>query len=623
MYLFKHLRLWLMLAAILSSLFTLSACKNTADVNDYGQLTIELTDAEGDFSNYSVDVLSITLTKADSSIVEVLPETTRIDFAQYVEMSELLSSTEVPSGIYTAATLTLDYRNAEIFVENADGDNIQVSSVVDENNETINTLKSKVVLNEQNQLRIAPGVPAHISIDFDLKTSNVVSFEDPEAPVVTVSPVLNASLEPDSEKSHRVRGPLKKVNIEDSSFDLIIRPFHHHIRAPQDSNTITDRREKFGNLRVTINDETNFEINTKNMTGTDGLRAMNTLDKFTAVIAFGEISLNPRRFQASEVYVGSSVPGGDLDVVKGSVLSRTNNTLVVKGATLIRSGGSVIVNDEVTVVLDTTTRVKKQHDNNDYDIGAISVGQRVTVFGELNDDTANLTLDASAGMVRLLITPLSGTVIEEKDPDNNLFLTLDLNQINGRRVTLFNFEGTGIDNANDANPDAYEVETTTLDLSPFTLDSNINIRGFVNNFGAAPADFIAKSISAKKHLGKARMHTNWKPATNTAFRLISPERITLDFTEAGRFHHVGGGQRRIDLVDQNTDFSLLPNKENAGRYVIQTRNGPRFHSTFENLSNDLNDLMANGSLVGRIKAAGIYDINTGDFAANKITIKMQ
>lgn len=608
---------WLPLLLVIGSLFVVSGCQHNSDENseDNGEVTIELTDAEGDFSTYTVDVLSLTLTRKDNSTVEVLPENTRVDFAQYVEMTELLTSATVPAGTYIAASLTLDYSDADIFVENAQGDNIQVASIVDEDNNPITTLETKVTLDDRKQLKIFPGVPAHLSLDFDLKTSNSVSFDTPDEPVLTVSPILNASLEPDTEKSHRVRGPLKKVDVENDQFDLIIRPFNHRL---------DNSRGRFGNLRVNTGDDTVFEINGETSTGHDGILAMNELDKLTGIIVVGDITLKPRRFQATEVYAGSSVPGGDMDAVKGTVLSRNGNTLIVKGATLIRKGGSAIFNDEVSITLDNTTVVKRQNDTGEYSIDDISVGQRLTVFGTLDENTADLNLDASNGMVRMLMTSISGTVVGEKDESTSQFFALDLNNINGRKLELFDFTGTGTDAANDADPGFYEIETSTLDLTEFPLDASINVRGFVNSFGQAPADFIAKSINNIHRTFRAVMHTDWKPASNTAFSEISNEKIMLDFSGSGRFHHLGRGQRRIDLTQLSTGFAFVPATDDVDvLYVIQKPGSRRVHTTFENLSDDLNDLIAAGDEVRRVQATGTFDLTTGEFTAKTMKIKMQ
>jgi hypothetical protein len=94
-------------AAIL--VLTLSGCAGSgsgdSDTED-GTLVIGLTDAEGDFLRYEVDVVSLTLTKRNGAVVNSLPVETRVDFAQYTEMIEFLTAATVPTGRYVKATLT-------------------------------------------------------------------------------------------------------------------------------------------------------------------------------------------------------------------------------------------------------------------------------------------------------------------------------------------------------------------------------------------------------------------------------------------------------------------------------------------------------------------------------------
>ena len=110
---------------------------------------------------------------------------------------------------------------------------------------------------------------------------------------------------------------------------------------------------------------------------------MDDLTKYTAVVVTGNLKFHPYRFEAEEVSAGSSVPGGTLDAVTGNVISRENNTLMVKGATLIRKDGSVIFNDTITIQIDQDTIVKRQLSQDSFTIEDISVGQRVMVLGEL------------------------------------------------------------------------------------------------------------------------------------------------------------------------------------------------------------------------------------------------
>ena len=57
---------------------------------DCGLVYLALTDADGDFMSYTVDVTSLKLERANGATVETLPATTRIDFAQYVDRKSVV-----------------------------------------------------------------------------------------------------------------------------------------------------------------------------------------------------------------------------------------------------------------------------------------------------------------------------------------------------------------------------------------------------------------------------------------------------------------------------------------------------------------------------------------------------
>jgi hypothetical protein len=62
------------------------------DTTTYGTLMIGLTDADGDFLSYSVDVVSLSLRKADGTVVQALPTRQRVDFAGLVDLTELVTA---------------------------------------------------------------------------------------------------------------------------------------------------------------------------------------------------------------------------------------------------------------------------------------------------------------------------------------------------------------------------------------------------------------------------------------------------------------------------------------------------------------------------------------------------
>ncbi|NIM98824.1 MAG: metallophosphoesterase, partial [candidate division Zixibacteria bacterium] len=138
-------------------------------------------------------------------------------------MTEFLTAATIPSGFYTAATLMLDYQDADIWVEDVDGNAVEVESILDEDGNPITTLEVSVRLEGRNSLLIAPGIPVHLTLDFNLNASNIVEFDISGSPTLTVQPFLLAELNPEAPKIHRVRGPLKDVDVTGGTFEVIIR----------------------------------------------------------------------------------------------------------------------------------------------------------------------------------------------------------------------------------------------------------------------------------------------------------------------------------------------------------------------------------------------------------------
>ena len=93
---------------------------DSATHDECGTVLIGFTDADGDFLNYTVDVLSLTLETANGRTVEVMPRNTRVNFTDYVNVSELVAAAVVPPAVYVAGTIQLDYSDAEVLVEGAE-----------------------------------------------------------------------------------------------------------------------------------------------------------------------------------------------------------------------------------------------------------------------------------------------------------------------------------------------------------------------------------------------------------------------------------------------------------------------------------------------------------------------
>jgi len=586
----------------------LTACGEESEetvVTETGEIVIGLTDAQGDFVTYTVEVTSLTLTKANGAVVETLPVSTTVDFAQYTELTEFLTAATVPSGAYSSGTLTLDFSNTDIQVEDADGDAVAVQTIQDEGGNAITTMELTVKLEGVNALVIAPGIPAHLTLDFDLNANNSVDFTT-GLPVLTVQPALVAEINPETPKIHRARGALKSVDTGDASFRVIIRPFIH---------VISGGDEKFGTLNVETSSTTVFELNGTVYEGDKGIQQMDLLQTLTGIIAVGDLRFNPIRFEASQVFAGSSVPGGDMDVVAGNVTERAGDVLTIKGATLIRTDGSVVFNDEVTVTLGANTSVSRQMSSDVYTTSDISVGQRVAIFGTLtNTQATSLELDATSGHARMEFTTLRGTVTSTTP------FKVDLQAIDGRRIALFDFSGTG--QAEDANPDDYEIDTGTLDISTMDFGSVVKIRGFVEPFGTADShDFKAQTIIDLSTV-TAGLAVGWFPASADAFSSLSDSSITLDFTGTGLFHHVSRGGLVTDLKQLDSDTVIQPNQNGNGLFFVRESGTWQLHTTFAGCVSDIEARLTDSKAISFVTARGIFDQDTATLTATSMTVTM-
>ena len=511
----------LVAAAVAAGLY---ACKKT---DEEGVVAIGLTDTPGDFLTYTVDVTSLTLTKADNTTdVQTLPQRTRVDFARFVDLTEFVTGATIPAGTYVSATLNLDYTNADIQVDDGTGTPVAVplANIRDSQNNPVTTLPMTVKLDNARQLVIAPLASSLLDLDFNLAASNLVDMSNPASPVVTVTPMLVADVNPDSPKPHRIRGPLDAVDMQAGRFTLILRPF----------NLL---QGDHGRISFITNSNTTFEINQTTYQGTSGLTVLAQQPRLTATVALGTLDLVTRRFTATEVLAGSSVPFGTSDVVTGNVIARSNNNiLTVQGAEIARSDGTLSFRNTVSVTIASGTKVVKQTAvGGTFDIGSISVGQRVTVFGTLN---MLGTMDASTGLVRLLVTQLNGTV----NSVSGSTVAMTLARIDGRPIGPFIFSGTGTAPGTDAKPTSYQVATGALPLTGITNGTPLKVRGFVQPFGQATAtdDFHAITLIDVTN-APATLVVGWPSLEAAPFNSYPPGGLVVNLLNAGSLHDIFRG----------------------------------------------------------------------------------
>ncbi len=588
----------------------LSGCGNSAggsneeSVNSgSSEVTIGLTDAEGDFLSYTVDVVSLTLTKANGAVVETLPLTTRVDFAQYVEMTEFVTAATIPSGVYKSATMRLDYSNADIQVET--GGITQAASVRDINGQPITMLDVTVKFDDRKALTIFPGVPAHLTLDFNLEASNTVDTSG-VTPQVTVDPFLVADVEPETSKPHRVRGPLRSVDTAAGTFQIIIRPFFVALH-PQSA---------FGMLTVVTGANTAYEIDQVHYNDSAGLAQLALMSPFTATVVVGNLDVSNRRFVAREVYAGSSVPHGTSDAITGNIIARTDDTLTVRGASLERSDGSVTFRDTINVQVSASTKVAKQA------LAAtgltkddLSVGQRVTIFGTFNPTTKDL--DANNGFVRMLVTSLSGVVNNMADG-----IEVTVQHISGRPVSIYNFAGTGTSPSNDADPAHYEIDTGALNMSGIAAGNAVRVLGFVQPFGNAPKDFTAQTVTNLNTIA-ANLLVDWNPATPSPFSANTTASVVLDLSNVGLLHHVLRSGVATDLLGLGQDTTIQPRSDGRGLFAIGYRGTVQVYTEFEPYRLALIAKLSNGQKTRGLGAHGAFVDSSATVTADRMFAVMR
>jgi hypothetical protein len=597
--------LFLSLVLILS---LLSGCGDSGTATGEEQdlqerVLISLTDAEGDFTQYTVDVTALKLYRSNGAIVETLPNTTTLDFAQYVDVTEFLTAATVPVGSYSKAEITLDFTQAIVSVEDSLGNSIP-ASVVDDDGNALQTVTIEAQINSGSGFQIQRGVPASLSLDFDLEASNEVVIDSSgESATVTVNPILIANTSIDDEKTQRVRGLLTAVDTTENSFDIDIRPFRI-------------RNRSYGNITVHTDAQTVCEINGDSYDADTGLTELNNLDLTTDIpmVVLGTFSHEQRRYLASEVFAGSSVPWNDKDILKGSVIARAENTLTVVGATIELDDGHFQFNDTVRVQIDDNTNVSKQGTTDSVNIVDLSVGQRVVILGEMTDDN-NMNAAGETGLVRMRYSDISGTV-NTVSP-----LEMDLQHVNRRNVSRYDFTGTGIDADNDANAVQYEIETSTLPLDSLQTNSPVKVRGFPNSFGSAPADFTAKTIINVGQVATKMFMSYGRNGSASAVTSLDENGLLLDLDSAVGRHHLKQAGIVTDIHDLDSVPFIVPSDGKALYTISAGRSGDVF-TDWNNFQAELNDLLVKGHQVIFAHIWGQYDATTLDLTSRHVVIRM-
>jgi len=321
-------------------------------------------------------------------------------------------------------------------------------------------------------------------------------------------------------------------------------------------------------------------------------------------------------FTASQVLAGSSVQGSGLDRVSGVVSARSGNTLAIEDGTLIASDGSNTFIPGTSIIAigpNTAVTILGQGAVNANSPQQISVGSTIDAFGTATTTSSGVTLDASAGRVRLDPTTAAGLVTVQGTGG----LTLGLGLLGGRSVNVYDFVGTGSD------PTQYTVSTGALELVNSAVGAPVVVSGFPNSFGVAPPDFTAASLLDTTTIS-AELVVDWGAGTAAPFTTFDTSAISIDVlnTSIGLRHQIQVGSQAINILGLSSDPQIAPTTGSTTIFSIGhsssgiTESFNSYASFITQLQSELNGTV----LVTGITAVGQYTASSFAFSANSITL---
>ena len=366
----------------------------------YGTAVISVQSTNNQFLSYQVGIDSIVLTRSDGIVVEPLSTPQTVDFTQITDIAELLGSPALPIGSYVSVSITLDYTSASIWVDEG-GQAVPVEALTIAGT-LMTTAIITVTLDPNNPLVITSQQSSRLALNLNLGALNTVDTAVSPGEAV-VQPFMYATPAAVDSTPMRARGLYVTEMSVTNGFIMNARPFIDQVSA-------------LGAETVNITAQTYFNINGIVFFGAAGLAELAKQPESTLVAAYGTLGnlsgITPT-FNATSVYVGLVLQDPLADDISGVVSARSGNTLTIAAGTYFTTldqiqlfpTATVTVGPDTTVAIDGSAATGLTAD-------AVSVGQQVTIFGQgtVNTTGTSLSIDATAGFVRLQSTRLWGTL---------------------------------------------------------------------------------------------------------------------------------------------------------------------------------------------------------------------
>jgi hypothetical protein len=534
-----------------------AGCHRNNLTSGYGIGWVTLSDTAGDFTSYTVNIDSLTLTGKNVGVVTAIGAVETVDFTKLKNIAELWSAASIPNDTYTAATIVLDYTGANISV--MVGGVPTKATVVDTTGAAVTTQTINITLDPVNQPVIQPTYAStsaiRLAIDFDLAASNVTNMST-SPPTVTIKPFMTMAASPSDMKPIRVRGPLINSSVGESTYTVYVRPFFDEVNS-------------LGSLSIFNSASTVYTIDGTTYVGAAGLTVLSQTSAGTTVTAAYttleptatlNASVTAGKFNSTFVVAGSTLEDFYTQGLEGDVIARSGNTLTLRGSTLqLNDGVSQYNNADAVVILGPSTIVTAEDNTTLTGLSykSVAVGQHIIARGIYELPASGVvTLDATGnsstntGSVRLQSTQLWGSLVSTAAQG----LVLDLLTIEDWPVSNYNFTGNG---AAAVTPATFAVNAGSVAIPALAAGNPVWIDGISTPFGSAPPDFDAFAINTELSV-PAYLQADWPSGTTAPFATATDAGLTINLANANlKTAVIRIGSESIDLTAPATVTPLI------------------------------------------------------------------
>lgn len=555
------------------------------DPGGTGGVTVTLTDAASDeLACFMVEISAISLTRATGAQVGVLSTPVSVDLLSLTDLSQVLSVLQLPAGLYSAATVTMDFSEASTYLV----DSSIPATIL---NSTGAPLTGQVTLpiTIGDQLNVPQGQNQVLELDFDLDQS--VSVDTPANEVV-VEPVIVLRSNPGDPKDILVVGEVVAVDAPANRIDV---EFQTLGGAP------------LGQLQVTAESTTVFQVDGAPSTGSTGLDALSQLGAGVWIQCYGAIQFGSGSLAAAYVYAGSGTYNGGDDIVDGYILSRSvgaggSPLLNVIGFSQNAAHTSFQFNTTFSVGTDFAgSRVVRQGSSTAFDTDALNVGQRVRVFGSL----AGVNMDATDGVVRMEPTKVFGFANAAASGGS---LEMDLTRVGPRLAGIFTWSDAG---TTPPTPAAFGMGVGGLSSGlGIEAGTAVESTGFFPSLQDSGPDFGSLSL-VNRDAGPTLLSIRDGLGGFTVLTTASANEVSFDIDGTPGFFEwalVDRGFVGITPLPTTPDPRIVPQGAFGFYFVIDRRNGSStLHLDFPDYTAQMNQIFSEGGRLTAIRSTGPYD----------------